>query len=383
MADLYGVLGVSRGAGDDEIKKAYRKLARELHPDLNPGDVTAEERFKQVGVAYETLSDPEKRRRYDTFGDASLGGSGGQDPFGGFGGGAGGGLNDLIDAFFGGSGGGNGRSRGAGGPPRGPDLETVLDLEFSEAVFGANREVSIRAAVTCETCAGSGAAAGTQPTTCTTCGGVGELRRVRQSILGQMVTSSPCHRCGGLGREIASPCPTCRGEGRVTRPRTYTVDVPGGVDHGATLRLEDKGAAGPRGGPSGDLYVHLRVGSHPRFTRDGTDLISTLHVPFTAATLGVDIDFETLDGNEQLHVPAGTQTGREMRLKGRGAPELRRADRRREQMRGDLIVRVLVDTPTGLTARQEELLRQLAAERGEVVAAPDPGLLGRIRSAFK
>ena len=379
MADLYRVLGVSRSASEDEIKKAYRKLAREHHPDLNPGDSAAEEQFKQLTVAYETLSDPEKRRRYDTFGDAAVGGGGGQDPFGGFGGG---GLGDLIDAFFGG-GAPNGRTRSPGGLRRGPDLETVLDLEFAEAVFGASREVSIRVAVACETCAGTGAAAGSHPSTCTTCGGAGELRRVRQSILGQMVTASPCPRCGGLGQEIASPCETCRGEGRVTRHRTYTVDVPAGVDHGATLRLEGRGGAGPRGGPSGDLFVHLRVGSHPRFTREGTDLVSVLHVPSTAAALGVGIAFETLDGTEHLHVAPGTQTGRELRLKGRGVPELRRTDRRGEQVRGDLIVRMVVDTPTGLTTRQEDLLRQLAAERGEAVAAADPSLLGRIRSAFK
>lgn len=380
MADLYEVLGVSRSAGDDEIKKAYRRLAREHHPDLNPGDHRAEEQFKQLTVAYETLSDPEKRRRYDTFGDAGLGGGGGQDPFGGFG--AGGGLGDLLGAFFG-AGGANGRSRGPSGPPQGPDLETVLDLEFSEAVFGANRDVALRTAVTCETCTGSGAAAGTRATTCSVCGGAGEVRRVRQSVLGQMVTSSPCPRCAGLGQEIATPCDTCRGEGRVTRPRTYSVDVPAGVDNGATLRLEGRGAAGPRGGPPGDLFVHLRVGAHPRFTREGVDLVSLLHLPVTAAALGVDLGFETLDGTEDLHVPAGTQTGREMRLRGRGVPELRRADRRGEPRRGDLIVRVVVDTPSGLTARQEDLLRQLAAERGEDVAAPDPGLLGRIRSAFK
>jgi len=378
VPDLYGLLGVARSASDEEIKKAYRRLAREHHPDLNPGDTAAEEQFKQVTVAYETLSDPEKRRRYDTFGDAGLGGAGGQDPFGGFGGG---GLGDIIDAFFGG-GASDGRSRGQGGPPRGPDLETALDLEFGEAVFGASREVSIRAAVTCDTCTGTGAAAGTRPTTCSTCGGAGELRRVRQSILGQMVTSSPCPRCGGLGQEIASPCDTCRGEGRVTRPRSYTVDVPAGVDHGATLRLQAKGGAGPRGGPPGDLFVHLRVGRHPRFTREGTDLVSLLHLPVTAAALGANIDFETLDRPEELRIPPGTQTGRELRLRGLGVPALRR-DRRGEQVRGDLVIRIVVDTPTALTAKQEDLLRQLAAERSEQVADPDPGFMGRLRSAFK
>ena len=367
------MLGVDRDADADTIKKAYRRLARQYHPDVNsePG---AAERFKEVSNAYEVLSDPEKRRRYDTFGDAGSGAGGGQDPFGfGFGGG---GLGDLFDAFFGG--GAGGRGRGPAGPPPGADLETTLDLEFVEAVFGAEREVSVRAPVACDACAGTGAQPGTSAQTCGGCGGAGEVRRVRQSILGQVVTSSPCPRCGGLGQEIPSPCGECRGEGRVTRSRSYTVGVPAGVDHGATLRLADKGGAGPRGGPPGDLYVHLRVRRHDRFTREGIDLVSVLHVPMTVAALGATIAFETLDGSEELHLAAGTQTGREVRLRGRGVPELHRPDRR-----GDLVVRVVVDVPTQLSPRQEELLRQLAAERGEEVSPPDTGLLGRIRSAFK
>jgi len=375
MADHYEALGLSRTASDDDIKKAYRRLARELHPDLNPGDAKAEERFKEVSHAYEILSDPEKRRRYDTYGDAGVGGAGG-DPFAGFGGQTGG-LGDLFDAFFGGGGNG-GRGRGPSGPPTGADLETVVDLEFVEAVFGVEREVAARVPVACETCAGSGAKAGTSPTTCGGCGGAGEVRRVRQSILGQMVTTSPCPRCGGLGQEIATPCDECRGEGRVTKARTYTVTVPGGVDEGATLRLSGKGAAGPRGGPPGDLYVHLRVRPHERFTRQGLDLLSVLHVPVTAAALGTSIEFETLDGREALDIAAGTQSGKEVRLRARGVPDVHHRDRR-----GDLVVRIAVDVPTNLTARQEELLRELAADRGEVVDPPDTGLLGRIRSAFK
>jgi molecular chaperone DnaJ len=371
MADHYAALGLSPQATDDEIKKAYRRLARELHPDLNPGDKAAEERFKEVSHAYEVLSDPEKRRRYDTYGDAGPGGGGA--PFAGF---QAGGLGDLFDAFFGGTGGG--RGRGPSGPPPGADLETALDLEFVEAVFGAEREVAARVPVACEDCSGTGAAPGTAPVTCSGCGGAGEVRRVRQSILGQMVTTSPCPRCGGLGQEIAEPCHTCRGEGRVTRPRTYTVTVPAGVDDGATLRLSGKGAAGPRGGPAGDLYVHLRVRSHDRFLRRGNDLHAELHVPMTAATLGTTVDLETLDGTEPIEIGAGTQTGRDIRLRGRGVPDVHRPDRR-----GDLIATVVVDVPTDLTARQEELLRQLAAERGETVHPPDTGLLGRIKSAFK
>jgi molecular chaperone DnaJ len=375
MADHYGALGLPRTASDDEIKKAYRRLARELHPDLNPGDAHAEERFKEVSHAYEVLSDPEKRRRYDTYGDAGVGGGGG-DPFAGFGGQ--GGLGDLFDAFFGGAGGGGGRSRGPSGPPQGADLETALDLEFEEAVFGAEREVAARVPVACEPCGGSGAEPGTGPVTCGGCGGAGEIRRVRQSILGQMVTTSPCPRCGGLGQEISSPCATCRGEGRVTKPRTYTVTVPAGVDEGATLRLSGKGAAGPRGGPPGDLYVHLRVRPHDTFTRRGLDLQTILHVPMTAAALGTVIQLETLDGTEDIAVAGGTQSGKEVRLRGRGVPDVHRRDRR-----GDLVVFIAVDVPTHLSPRQEELLRELAAERGEHVEPPDTGLLGRIKSAFK
>lgn len=369
--DYYAVLGVARTAGEDEIKKAYRQLARELHPDRNP-DPAAEERFKEVTLAYETLSDPERRQRYDRFGaeGARMGGNG-QDPFG-FGGA---GLGDLFDAFFGGSGGG--RQRGPSGPPRGADLETSLHLEFEEAVFGAKKEVSLRAPTTCDICDGTGARPGTSPTTCSQCGGTGELRRVRQSILGQMITTTPCTRCNGLGQEIASPCEKCRGEGRITEQKTYNVDVPAGVDDGATLRLSRLGAAGPRGGPPGDLYVHLRIRRHDRFVRDGYDLVHELHVSMAQAALGAHLPFDTLDGAEDLVIPAGTQTGRVFRLRGRGVPHL---DGRG---RGDLRVEVTVDVPTSLSKTQEELLRQFAAERGEDVAPADTGFLSRIRSAFK
>ncbi|MDP9070740.1 MAG: molecular chaperone DnaJ [Actinomycetota bacterium] len=380
--DYYQLLGVSSQASDEELKRAYRKLARELHPDTNP-DKGAEERFKQVTVAYETLRDPERRRRYDMFGPdgakAGAGpGAGAGDPFAGFGGG----LGDLFDAFFGGSGGGSafgggGRGGRRAGPLRGADAEVRLVLDFEEAVFGAQKEVTIRTPVPCETCEGTGAKPGTSPTTCSQCGGAGEVRQVRQSLLGQMVTSRPCPRCGGAGQEIASPCPTCRGEGRVTEQRSFLVDVPAGVDGGATLRLTGRGSAGPRGGPPGDLYVHLDVRPHPRFERRGYDLVHELHLPTTQAALGVQLDLETLDGTETLTIPAGTETGRVFRLRGRGVPHL---DGRG---RGELRVHVVVDTPTGLTATQEAILRQLAAERGEEVAPADTGLRSRFRSAFK
>jgi molecular chaperone DnaJ len=376
--DCYEVLGVSRSADEAEIKRAYRKLARELHPDANPGDAAAEEQFKKVSFAYEVLRDPERRSRYDRFGfDGIRAGAGADDLFATF---AAGGLGDLFEAFFGGGspfGGVGGARRGRSGPPRGSDMEASLDLEFTQAVFGAAKDLRVRTAVVCATCGGSGAKPGTTAVTCQLCQGVGEVRRVRQSLLGQMVTASPCGRCGGTGQEITSPCPDCRGEGRRTEERTYTVDVPAGVDHGNTLRLTGRGLAGPRGGPAGDLFVHLRVRGHERFARHGSDLIYEMHLPVTQASLGAVISLETLDGAEDLVVAHGTQTGKQLVLRGRGVP---RVDGRG---RGDLIVHIVVDTPSDLTEVQEELLRRFATERGEELAPPDAGLLSRIRSAFK
>ena len=372
--DYYELLGVGRDATPDELKRSYRRLARELHPDTNP-DPTAEDRFKEIGLAYEVLADPERRRRYDRFGPEGAARGTGGDPTAGFGGG----LGDIFDAFFGGGGGGGfgGGGRGPSGPPPGADMEMTVDVTFEEAVFGVAKEVTLRVPVACATCDASGAAPGTTPERCGECGGTGQVRRVRQSILGQMVTAGPCTRCGGAGQTVAQPCPDCRGEGRRTEERSYTVDMPAGIDHRNTLRLSGRGAAGPRGGPNGDLYVHVRVAPHPRFTRDGLDLVHELHLPVTQATLGHHIAFETLDGVEDLVIPAGTQTGRVFRLRGRGVP---RVDGR---ARGDLLIEVVVETPTELTREEEDLLRRLAVLRGEEVAAADTGLLSRIRSAFK
>jgi molecular chaperone DnaJ len=377
-SDFYQVLGLARGASDDDIKKAYRRLARESHPDANPDDPGAEERFKEIQLAYEVLKDPEKRERYDRFGVDGLRGSpGGDDPFGFS---NVGGLGDLFEAFFGGGsvfGGATTGRGGARGPRRGNDAEVALELEFTEAVFGCQRDLRVRLAVPCATCDATGAKPGTSPVTCQTCNGVGEVRRVRQSILGQMVTASPCTRCGGTGQEITSPCPDCRGEGRRTEERTYTVDVPAGVDDGNTLRLTSRGHAGGRGGPPGDLFVHLRVRPHAVLHREGFDLIDEFHLPMTQATLGAAIDYETLDGTEELTVPHGTQSGRQITLRGRGVP---RVDGRG---RGDLVIRFVVDTPTDLTREQEELLRQFADHRGEEVANHKGGLFSRFRSATK
>lgn len=365
--DYYALLGVSRDASDEEIKRAYRRLARELHPDSTGGDPEAEARFKEIGKAWAVLRDPERRARYDQFGPDGVDGAPGFDPFGG------GGLGDLFDAFFGG---GNAGRRPRGGPVRGSDAEVVLELSFREAVFGVRRDLTVDGLVACEACQASGARPGTSAIRCPDCDGTGEQRRVRQSILGQVVTAVACPRCQGLGEAIPTPCPECRGDGRRREERTFTVDVPAGVDHGSTLRLSGRGPAGPRGGPPGDLYVHLSVVADERYVRHGDDLVAELHVSMTQAALGAVMAFESLDGDEQLTVPAGTQSGHVIKLRAKGVPHVR------GRGRGDLLVHVVVDTPTGLNKAQEELLRQLAAERSEVVAAPEEGFLSRIRSAF-
>jgi molecular chaperone DnaJ len=369
MSDYYELLGVPSDATADEIKKAYRRRARQLHPDANPGDPATEERFKEVARAYEVLADPELRARYDRFGEAGLG-RGGSDPF------QASGFGDIFDAFFGGGspfGGGQGPS----GPPRGQDLEVVADVSFEDAVFGTRLPVTIKTAVLCDDCEGSGSASGTRPTTCPECGGLGQVRRVRQSLFGQMMTAGPCPRCAGSGQVIAQPCRACRGEGRRLEDRTYHVDVPAGIDTGSTLRLIGRGAVGPRGGGAGDLYVHLRVRPHDRFRREGYDLATEVAVSFPQAVLGAHLSLETLDGDEALTIPPGTQPGRQVRVRNKGVPHVE------GRGRGDLVVHITVDVPSRVSVTEEELVRRLAQERGDAVDPPTTGLVGRIKSAFK
>ncbi len=377
--DYYALLGVPRTASSDELKKAYRKRARELHPDANPGDAAAEDQFKKVARAYEVLSDGDARARYDRFGEKGVGGANGPNVGDMFGGGAGGGLGDLFDAFFGGNGspfGGGGGGRGPAGPPRGQDLEVVADVAFEQAVFGATVPVTLRTALRCDDCSGTGAGEGTKPVMCSECSGRGQVQRVRQSMLGQMVTSSACPKCSGLGQVIVTPCPKCAGDGRIVSEKTYQVDVPAGVDTGSTLRLTGRGAVGTRGGTTGDLYVHIRVAAHERYRRENDDLITDLPVSIAQAALGAKYLLPTLDGDEEILVPAGTQPGREFVLRQRGVPRLQ------GRGRGDLRVRVQVQVPTKLTEPEVELLKKLAELRGEEVHS-EHGLFSRIKSAFQ
>ena len=356
--DYYEVLGVSPRATAEEIKQAYRRVARESHPDRNPGDSVAEERFKEAAAAYEVLSDPERRANYDRFGEAEAP----SNPF------------DIFSAFFGDAGFGGFAGGGRGAASVGADIETVLEIDLADAVFGGVQEFSVTLAVPCGDCEASGAAEGTAETTCGDCGGSGQVRQVRQSLLGQMVTAGPCRRCAGLGRNVEHPCGACAGQGRVKGDRTYSVDVPPGVDTGTTLRLSGRGGAGLRGGPHGDLYVQVHCRPHPSIQRRGDDLLLILDVPVTQAALGGRVTVETLDGPLELRIAPGTQTGRTIVSRYKGVP------RGRGRGRGNLIVEIMVKTPEDLSGDQADLLRELARLRGEEVDAGS--LRGKLRAAF-
>ena len=373
--DYYGLLGVDKAASDDQLKKAYRRLARELHPDVNP-DPQAQERFKQVTAAYEVLSDPQKRQVVDLGGDPLSNGGGGGGP--GFGGQGFGGLGDIMDAFFGGAG---GTGRGPRSRVRqGADALIRLDCDLSETAFGATRELTIETAVVCGTCTGSGTAPGTLPVTCDTCRGRGEVQQVQRSFLGQVMTTRTCPRCTGTGTVIEHPCGECHGDGRVRARRTLSVKVPAGVEDGMRIRLSGQGEVGPGGGPPGDLFVEVHEKAHPEFRREGDDLHRTVSLPMTAAALGTSLSLVTLDGEEQLDVPAGTQPDEVFTLRARGVPHLRGTGR------GDLHVHVDVTVPTRLDDEQVALLRQLAVLRGEerpgMTARAGGGLFGKLRDAF-
>ncbi len=360
--DLYAILEVDHNVSAEDLKKSYRRLARQLHPDANPGDAAAEARFKEVSQAYEILSDPERRANYDRFGqDVGAGGN----PFGG------GSVQDIFDMFFGGVG---ARPNQRRGPQPGPDAEVAVEITLDEAAFGANREITVTLPQRCATCDATGCAPGTSPITCVECAGLGEVRRVRNSILGQMMTSAVCTRCQGTGARIESPCPTCRGEGRTNAATTMTIQIPAGVEDGSTMRLSDRGPVGLRGGPSGRLFVHLRVATDERFERNGDDLHHEAHISFAQAALGTSIEVPTLRGTTTVEVEAGSASGTAHRVRHEGVEHLH------GRGRGDLYVHLTVDVPTELDDVERDLLRQLAQHRGESVADHHGGGLFRKRA---
>ena len=358
--DYYLILGIERSATDVEIKSAYRKLAQQWHPDVN-ADATAHERFTEINEAYQVLSDPERRGRYDMFGQAGLGGSPGAG-FEGFGG-----FSDIFDAFFGGSAGAASARRGR--PQPGADLRYDLRITFDEAVKGTEKEIEFSVLQRCETCHGSGAKAGTEATVCPQCSGRGEVRSVRQTMLGQMVNVSACPRCRGEGRIVESPCETCRGDGRTERRRTLRVSIPAGIDEGHQIRLSNEGEVGPRTGPAGSLYVAVHVQPHPSLKREGTELFYEASISIAQAALGTRITVPTVDGDEEIEVKPGTQPDTEIRLRGKGVPHLRRSG-----ARGDLHVLVDVVVPTKLSRKGRELLAAYAEETGESVGSGNGGL---------
>ncbi|EEH98828.1 molecular chaperone DnaJ [Clostridium tertium] len=355
--DYYASLGLQKGASDEEIKKAFRKLAIKYHPDKNQGNKEAEDKFKEINEAYQVLSDPEKKARYDQFGTADFDGSGfGSGGFGGFDFSDMGGFGDIFDSFFGG---GGGSSRRRNGPQRGADLEYTVNLTFEEAIFGVEKEISINRSETCDSCKGSGAKTGTSAKTCPTCNGQGQVRVQRQTPLGSFVSTSTCSTCGGSGKVIDDPCTTCHGKGNVRKNRKITVNIPAGVDTGNVMPLRGQGDHGTNDGPPGDLYVRINVASSKKFTRKGNDIYIDTHISMGKAALGTEITVATVDGDVKYTIPAGTQSGTLFRLKGKGVPRVNSSGR------GDQYVKVIVDIPKNLNDKQKDALKAFMEACGE------------------
>lgn len=354
--DYYEILGLQKGASDDEIKRAFRKLAVKYHPDRNQGNTEAEEKFKEINEAYQILSDPEKKSRYDQFGSAAFDGSGGFGG-GGFDGFDMGGFGDIFDTFFG----GGGSSRRRNGPVRGNDIEYTITLTFEEAVFGVEKEISVTRSENCEHCHGSGAENGSDVKTCPTCGGSGQVRVQRQTPLGSFVSTSTCDKCGGTGKVVENPCSHCRGKGHVRKTRKIKVNIPAGVDTGNVMPLRGQGEHGLRGGNPGDLYVKINVTPSKVFTRKGNDVYIDAHVSMAKAALGTEITVATVDGNVKYTVPAGTQSGTMFRLKGKGIAKVN------SNGKGDQYVKVVVDIPKTLNEAQKKALHDLMVASGEAV----------------
>lgn len=358
--DYYEVLGVSRGASEDEIKKAYKKMARKYHPDLNPGDKTAEEKFKEVNEAYEVLSDADKKARYDQYGHAGV------DPnfgAGGFGGGFDGSfdfgdLGDIFGSFFGGGFGG-GRRTNPNAPQRGESIRMSIAISFEEAAFGCEKAVTVERYETCDTCHGNGCAPGTSPEVCPDCHGTGTVQVRRQTPMGVFATSSPCPKCGGKGRIIHQPCKDCRGSGMVRKKKTIQASIPAGIDNGQTISIRGQGNAGKNGGSAGDLLITITVRPHELFRREGTSVLCEAPITFTQAVLGAELEIPTIDGKVKYTLPEGTQSGTTFRLKGKGIPSIN------GRGRGDQYVTVYIETPKNLNKEQKEALKKFAETMGE------------------
>lgn len=369
--DYYEVLGINREASETEIKKAYRRLARKYHPDVNPGDQEAEAKFKEVSEAYEVLSNPEKRQRYDQFGHAGVndqGGFGGG--FGGFDGADFGGFGDIFDMFFGGGG------RRRNGPMKGADLKYNLDITFEEAAFGAEKDFAVTKNETCSRCDGSGAAPGSSVRTCEACNGSGQVQYAQNTPFGRFVQTKTCEHCHGKGKVIEKPCSSCRGSGIVKKQKKINVRIPAGVDTGSRLRVSGEGEPGIKGGPPGDLFVYIRVKPHKIFVREGNDVICDIPISYPQAALGDEIEVPTLDGKVKLKVPEGTQSGTYFRLRGKGIPDLHGYGR------GDQHVRVVVSIPTKLSEEQKDLLRKFAATLGNQPQGVEKGFFEKVKDAF-
>ena len=379
--DYYEVLGVSKTATQDELKKAYRKLARKYHPDLNKDNEEAAEKFKECNEAYSVLSDDQKRAQYDQFGHAAfenggMGGGGGFGGAGGFGGFGGSGMEDIFDMFFGGQG-GRGGNRAKSGPQRGADLRFDLEITFEEAAFGLEKEINLYRDETCDHCHGEGAEPGSKVESCPECNGTGYVRFTQNTMFGQMVNERPCSRCKGEGKIISEPCKECRGKGTVKRNKKLKVKIPAGVDNGSRLRVSGEGEAGAKGGPSGDLYVYLYVKPHKFFERDGTTVLCEVPINIVQATLGADIKVPTLDGQVTMKVPEGTQPGKILRLKGKGIPSLRGGSR------GDQLVRIKVVVPTKLSDKQKDALRKFADISKDNINPEEKSFMDKVKDFFK
>lgn len=376
--DYYEVLGVAKTASQDEIKKAYRKLALKYHPDRNKGNAEAEQKFKEVGEAYGVLSDESKRQQYDQLGpdmfeQAQSGGGAGGNPFGGGFGGSG--MEDIFDMFFGGQGGRSGRTNA--GPQRGADLRFDLEISFEEAAFGVEKEISLYRDEACDHCHGSGAEPGSKVETCPECHGSGYVRFTQNTMFGQMVNERPCSKCHGEGKIVSNPCKSCRGKGTVKKNKQLKVKIPAGVDNGSRLRVSGEGEAGLKGGPSGDLYVYLYVKPHKFFDRDGTTVLCEVPINIVQASLGAEVKVPTLDGAVTMKVPEGTQPGKVLRLKGKGIPSLRGG------LRGDQLVRIKVVVPTKLSEKQKEALRAFGDISKDNINPEEKSFLNKIKNLFK